>query len=404
VNITAIETIRLEALPNLLLLQIHTDEGLTGLGETWFGAAAIEAYVHESVAPALLGRDPLALEATARILRPYLGYQGAGVELRGNSAVDIACWDLLGQASSQPLYALLGGRTRDRIDVYNTCAGPRYSAKGKAGTTGQWGLGNSAGAERYEDLDAFLHRADELAESLLEQGIRGMKIWPLDALAEQSAGSIVPHDRLVATLEPFRKIRRAVGSRMEIFVELHSMWDLPAARLVLSALDEFQPYWYEDPIRATDRGGLRTLAQQTTVPIATGETLAGAPAYLDLIEDGAVGVVILDISWVGGLTEARKVAAIADARQLPVAAHDCTGPVVLTASAHLAVSAPNAVVQEVVRAYYFGWYADLVTELPVLENGTIRPPEGAGLGIALQPDLVRRPGASVRRSSIDLAG
>jgi L-alanine-DL-glutamate epimerase-like enolase superfamily enzyme len=93
------------------------------------------------------------------------------------------------------------------------------------------------------------------------------------------------------------------------------------------------------------------------------------------------------------------VAALAESRHLPIAPHDCTGPVVLTASTHLSVSLPNVLVQEFVRAYYFGWYADLVTELPVFENGTLRPPEGPGLGLALQPDLTKRPGVMVRVSS-----
>jgi galactonate dehydratase len=398
-RVTAIETIRFEAIPNLIMLQVRTDEGLVGLGETYFGAQAVEAYVHESVAPSLLNKDPLTIEAHSREFTPYLGYQGTGVELRGNSAIDIALWDLLGQASGQPLYQLFGGRTRDRIEAYNTCAGSQYSARGKAGRLGQWGLLADPGGREYEDLDAFLHRADELAQSLLDQGIRAMKIWPLDPLAVESGGKIVSLGRLQESLEPFRKIRRAVGSKIEILVELHGLWNLPAARLILSALEEFKPFWFEDPVRKTDPRALGILARQTQVPIATGESLAGMPAYAHLIEEGFAGVIILDISFVGGLTEARKVAAIAESRHLPVAPHDCTGPVVLTASTHLSVSLPNVLVQEFVRAYYFGWYADLVTELPVLENGTLRPPEGPGLGLALQPDLTKRPGVMVRVSS-----
>ena len=399
-KVTAIETIRLADIPNLIFVQVRTDEGLVGLGETYYGAEAIEAYVHEAVAPGLVGQNALTIETHARHFVPYLGYQGTGVELRGNSAIDLALWDILGQASGQPLYQLFGGRTRDRIEVYNTCAGSRYSTKGKAGTLGQWGLLDGAAVAEYEDLDGFLNRADEVAESLLEQGIRGMKIWPLDPLAEACGGGIVGKDRLADAVEPFRKIRRAVGSKIEILAELHGLWDLPGARLVIDALEEFEPYWYEDPVRRTVPRALSILARQTQRPIATGESLAGLPTYAELIDTGFGGVVILDVGFVGGLTEARKVAAIAESRQLPVAPHDCTGPVVLTASTHLSVSLPNALIQEVVRAYYFGWYASLVTNLPILEDGTIRPPEGPGLGIALQPDLVKRRGVSVRISTL----
>jgi L-alanine-DL-glutamate epimerase-like enolase superfamily enzyme len=127
-----------------------------------------------------------------------------------------------------------------------------------------------------------------------------------------------------------------------------------------------------------------------------GETLAGRWAFRDLIELGAAQVVMFDIGWVGGLSEAHKIAAMAEAHHLPIAPHDCTGPVVLTASSHLSVSAPNALLQETVRAYYTGWYADIVTSLPRIAGGNIAPPPGPGLGTVLQPDVTRRADARVR--------
>jgi L-alanine-DL-glutamate epimerase-like enolase superfamily enzyme len=126
VKVTSLETIRLREYPNLIWVQVHTDEGLIGLGETFFGAQAVEAYVHESVAPYLLGQDPLRIDRHSRHLIGYVGFRGTGVETRGNSAIDIALWDLLGQASGQPIYQLLGGLTREKVRLYNTCAGYRY--------------------------------------------------------------------------------------------------------------------------------------------------------------------------------------------------------------------------------------------------------------------------------------
>ncbi|MGH2819808.1 MAG: mandelate racemase/muconate lactonizing enzyme family protein, partial [Actinomycetota bacterium] len=205
-KIVAIETLRLEEFPNLLFVRIRTDEGLVGLGETFFGARAVEAYVHESAAPYLLGCDPLEIDRHARVLQGYLGYAGTGVEARGRSAIDIALWDLLGRATSQPLYQLLGGRSRERIRVYNTCAGYRYVRSRPEQSVDNWGLPSSEPEGPYEDLDAFLHRADELAHSLLEQGITGMKIWPFDPYAEETGGQYISNADLDRALEPFRKI------------------------------------------------------------------------------------------------------------------------------------------------------------------------------------------------------
>ena len=124
--VTKVETLRLDEFPNLLWVQVHTDEGLIGLGETFFGAQAVEAYIHETVAPYLLGKDPLQIDRHARALYGYVGYRSSGVEMRGNSAIDIALWDLFGKATNQPIYQLLGGPVRERIRIYNTCAGYRY--------------------------------------------------------------------------------------------------------------------------------------------------------------------------------------------------------------------------------------------------------------------------------------
>lgn len=390
------ETLRLGELPNLLFVEVRTDEGLTGLGETFFGAGTVEAYVHETAAPYLLGKDPLRIDEHARGLYGYLGYASSGAETRGNSAVDIALWDLFGKATGQPLYQLLGGRSRDSVRTYNTCAGYRYVRETPRQEVGNWGLpekteGASEGP--YEDLDAFLHRADELAEDLLSQGITGMKIWPFDPYAEASGGHYISDADLKKGLEPFEKIRSAVGSEMDVMVEFHSLWDLPTAKKIAQALEPYSPYWFEDPVKADNLDALADFAASTPVPVTASETLSGLPAFRDLMEKGAAGIVMLDVGWCGGLTEAKEISALAGSRHLPVAPHDCTGPVVFAASTHLSVNAPNALVQESVRAYYTGWYKDLVTELPVVEDGHVRPPEGPGLGTELLPGLRERPDA-----------
>jgi L-alanine-DL-glutamate epimerase-like enolase superfamily enzyme len=182
-------------------------------------------------------------------------------------------------------------------------------------------------------------------------------------------------------------------------VEFHSLWNLPTAKRIARALEPYQPFWFEDPIKSDDVDALAEFARSTPVPVTLSETLAGRTTFRRLIASGAPGVVMLDLGWCGGVSEAKKIATLAEAHHLPVAPHDCTGPVVWTASTHLSVNAPNALVQETVRAYYSSWYRDLVTELPVIEDGRIAPPEGPGLGTELQPALRESERVTTRTST-----
>lgn len=395
-KITQVETLRLGEFPNLLWIRLHTDEGLVGLGETFMGAQAVEAYVHEWVAPRLLGRDPCAIEARMRDLSGYLGWRGSGVETRGNSAVDIALWDIFGQAAGMPLHTALGGKSRDEIRIYNTCAGYQYIRSNVNQSSTNWGLEQQSGP--YEDLQGFLHHADDLALSLLSEGITAMKIWPFDIAAERSHGQYISAQDLDSALEPFRKIRQAVGQQMDIMVEFHSLWRLPMARKIARALQPFDTFWHEDPIRIDSLDLLKQYANDCKALVCASETLSYKWGFKDYLQTGVAGVVMLDLSWCGGLSEARKIAAMADAWQLPVAPHDCTGPVVWAASTHLSLHVPNALIQESVRAFYSGWYKELVTELPKVQKGMISVNSQPGLGLQLLPDLHTRPDAVQRIS------
>src|SRR5665213_2939129 len=184
-RITAIETIRVGFHDQLLWVHVETDAGLIGLGETCFSPTVVESYLHDIVAPLLLGGDATRIaQISARLVRQPVGYSSAGVEMRGASAIDIALWDLMGQAAGMPVYRLLGGQCRDRIRVYNTCAGPAYVTK-RGDMKTVYGLGGDFG-ERYDDLHGFLERPAELARDLLSEGITVMKIWPFDFAAEQN--------------------------------------------------------------------------------------------------------------------------------------------------------------------------------------------------------------------------
>ena len=396
-KITRLETLRLGEFPNLVWVRVHTDEGVVGLGETSYAAQSVEAYLHEYVAPRVLGRDPFEIEALTRSLAGYLGWRGSGVETRAVSAFDIALWDLYGKACNQPLYQVLGGASRQRVRTYNTCAGYRYIRAAGGQNTKNWGLdGKSEGP--YEDLEAFLHHADDLAQSLLEQGITGMKIWPFDPYAEASDGLYISGGDLEKSLQPFRKIRAAVGNRMDIMVEFHSLWRLPAAQRIAQALAEFDTFWHEDPIRMDSLALLKQYAPHSKAPICASEILAGRWSFKDLLGTGVAGIVMFDLAWCGGISEARRIAALADAWQLPVAPHDCTGPVVYAASVHFSIHALNALVQESVRAFYTGWYNELVTHVQQPVRGFFERPPGPGIGTELLPELWKRKDAAVRVS------
>jgi L-alanine-DL-glutamate epimerase-like enolase superfamily enzyme len=396
-RITSIRTIRIGERPNLIWAEVTTDEGLTGLGEAFRGAAAVEAVIHESVAPLLIGRDSRDIEPISRaLLTPYVGFGGSSAEVRAASAIDIALWDLKGQRHGIPVHEALGGRSRDRVRSYNTCAGYDYNTK----SAQRRDIGATDEARGpYDDQVAFMRDAGQLAESLLSEGFNAMKIWPFDIYAPATQGVSITLADLKKGIEPFAKIRRAVGGRMEIMAELHSLWSMPAAFQICKALEEFNITWAEDPIaKMDDVASLAELRRAVRTPICASETLGGKVAFRDLLVAGATDIVMLDLAWCGGLTEARKIAALAEAWARPVAPHDCTGPITLIASVHLAMHAPTAMFQEVVRATLATWYRDLVTVLPRVEQGWVLPMDGPGLGTRLLPDVAAREDAILRTS------
>lgn len=401
-KITRIETIAAESSPNMLWLQIHTDEGLVGLGETLFGPAAVAAHTHETIAPYLLGKDPRDIERHYQTLSSTMAHRAMGVETRAVSALDMALWDIFGQSVGLPIYRCLGGPVRDRIRIYNTCAGYDYGVRHRkvegSAFSSHWGLRQNEGP--YEDLVAWLEqgRAGDVARSLLDMGITAMKIWPFDQFADETNGQHITPAQIERGLEPFRQIRDAVGMRMEIAVEFHWRWNLQSAIRIAEALEEVKPLWYEDPIRMDNADALATFARSTRVPTTASETLATRFAFRELLEKRAVGIVMIDPGWCGGISEARRIAALAETYHCPIAPHDCTGPVQFAVGTHLCLATPNAMIQEGVRAFYRGWYEDVVTTLPQVEGGYVSVSEAPGLGMQLQPAFLARPDVTIRAS------
>lgn len=391
-TIARIATIRLPEQPNAVWVEISDTDGATGLGETYYIPGAVEAVVHDMAAPLLLGRSAEDIEGAWQTLFCCASFYGfAGSEMRAFSALDIALWDLLGKRTGRPIATLLGGRVRDRIRVYNTCvdAGP------------------------YRDGEDFLRRPAELAEELLDAGITAMKLWPWDRHAPQLASEAVTgpagwsamgpvgHDltpqSLAEGLAPIAAIRDRVGDRVDIMVEGHSRWDLNAALRICRALEPFEVAWIEDVIQPHGAGDLARLVAESRVPQAVSERLFTRFAYRDVLDAGAAHVVMLDVAWGGGLTEGRKIAALADTHHLPVTVHDCTGPVALAAGLQLSAHAPNAKIMETVRGFCEGWYREVVTEPVDIRDGWALIADRPGHGVELLPEVRAR--AAVRESA-----
>src|SRR5512141_876088 len=223
-KIIGVETIQVEEYGNLVWVQLHTDEGLVGLGETFRNPEATVAYVHETCAPHLIGRDPLCREARMRELSSKIGNHFNGfptrsVEVRGNSAIDIALWDLDGKSLGVPLYRLLGGRTRERVRIYNTCAGGSYNNRLRQNYNTELVSRDTpppAAIGPCEDLLMQVYDPARLARDLLDESITAMKIWPFDVFALRNDGAEISADELRKAIWPIEQIRAAVGDRIDI--------------------------------------------------------------------------------------------------------------------------------------------------------------------------------------------
>jgi len=398
-KITSIKTFRLEEFANVLWVHVETDAGVTGLGETFYGAGSVEAHIHDTLAGRLLGRNPLHVEALNKeMVSLPMAQSSTGAEYRAASAIDIALWDIFGKVCGQPVHQMLGGQCWDRIRIYNTCAGYRYVRTGNIKPVSNWNLGDAEGP--YEDLDGFMNRPAALAESLLESGITAMKIWPFDPAAQETRGQYITAEQMKKALKPFEEIRRAVGDRIEIMVEFHSLWNLPTAKKIAKALEPYAPTWFEDPIRMNSAQALAEYAASTNVWVCASETLGSRWPYKDMLDRDATHVAMVDLCWTGGLTEGRKIASLAETYHRPFAPHDCIGPVGFAAAVHASFSQPNTLIQESVRAFYRGWYNELVTTVPKIEGGYVYPMEGPGLGLELLPSVFARSDLSTRSSSL----
>ena len=382
-KITKVETILVKELPHIVWVHVYTDAGLVGLGETWYAPRSVAAVIHEVYAPTLIGKDPLAIELhwhNMFRLADSWGYGGA--ETRAISALDIALWDIAGQAMGQPIYNLLGGPCRDRVRIYNTCVTYGDIRDGHLG---------------WEDPVA-------LAKSLLDEGITAMKngtnffFPPGEHLAEPTMGHYLSSSDMDRALGPIRKIREALGDEIEIAHDGHADWNLPNAIRIAQAMEPYNMMWQEELLSTFNVDAHLRLAQGTKTPICVAERLVGRYQFREYIEKGAAEIVMPDLIWTGGISEVKKICTMASVHQAPVCPHDATGPVNVFACAHICMNVPNIMLMETARSYYKGWYGSFVDPNLRIEGGYLYAPEGPGLGTRLRPEVRERPDASVEVS------
>jgi galactonate dehydratase len=391
-RIVSIDTYRWSARPHLLHVEVRTADGRVGLGETWGVASAVEAVIHDYAAPLIDANARSAGEREAiwhELFSVANIWNYAGAEMRAISAIDLALWDLAGQAADEPVYRLLGGPVRYRIPIYNTCVD----------------------GERHRDQHRSLTEPGTLASELLESGIRAMKIWPFDQFApvfesligrsQGFPGAYLPERDLQQGLAIMGAIRDAVGYEVDVMIEGHHRWDVNSAIRIGRALAPYRPAWMEDMTLSDNPQDLRRLVEETGVPILASERLMTRYAFRSLLEQRATHVVMVDLGFVGGLTEGMKIAVMASANNLPITTHDCCGPVVNFANLHLSMSAIGAMNTETVRAFYDGgWYGEVVDRPLAISDGHAQPPDVPGLGCRLRDDYRTRSDVAVRSSRL----
>jgi L-alanine-DL-glutamate epimerase-like enolase superfamily enzyme len=324
-------------------LELGTDQGLVGIGLTFFGGALTGALrvAVDSLARLLVGDDPTQTEAIAAKLRRAAGSSGpGGIFTLALSAIDIACWDLKGKALGRSVCALLGG-LRERVPTYA-----------------------SGALMRPHPLD-YLAKA---GPRLREQGFRQMKM---------QCGS---EASIAASVERVRVMREAIGPDVDLMCDINQLWSVDHAIEVGRRIEPYHLFWLEDPTAHDDYPGLARIADALPTPIAAGEYHYGIAPFRHLLEARSIDVPMIDLLRVGGITQWMKVAGMAEAFNLPVVSH-----LIPEIHVHLVAAAPNGLTVE-----YMPWTLQLFEETPKLERGQLVVPPKPGLGLAFDQATVKR--------------
>jgi len=343
---------------NLTIVKVRTDEGLTGAGEVRMvnHTQALLGYLEHAIPNHVLGADPFDIEALVqRMWRTDYERAGATV-MSGIAAIEIACWDIVGQAMGQPVFKLLGGAVRDRIKAY------------------------ANGWYTVERTPAEFHDA---ALRVVAKGYRALKLDPFGAGTSELAPA--EQRRAVALVEA---VRDAIGPDNELLVEMHGRFTPATAIAVARELEPYRPSWIEEPVPPENLKALAKVAAQVRIPVATGERIHVRHEFRELFELQAADIVQPDITTVGGILETRKIAAWADAHYVLVAPHNVGGPISTAAALHLAACTTNFKIQEYFNDFTEAFVTDSAPGNPEVVDGSFALPAGPGLGVTLNEELI----------------
>lgn len=368
-KITALETLQWQAYPRLIMLRVHTDRGIIGLGETVDKIPAAKAAIHGTLAPLVLGQDPLDIEGLWRFVMDNIMYHGyAGAETRALSALEVALWDIMGKRYQAPLYHLLGGKTRNQAPTYNTCIG----------------------FGRVQDYQQWHQDAGALAQSLLMDEIYAMKIWPFDQFSERSFGQRISQAEIEKGLIPIQQIRDRVGDQIDIGIECHFRWNRVSMERIARALEPYDILFLEDVLPAVYPDEIKALSQRTAIPIIGSELLMTRWQLREWLEKHVSQIIMTDPVWNGGIAETRKIASLAETFGVPLVLHNVAGAVCHAACMHLGAHIPNLYYVESVRAFYREYFAVLTDFAPTVSDGHLDIPDGPGLGVNLLDSALER--------------
>jgi L-alanine-DL-glutamate epimerase-like enolase superfamily enzyme len=346
-----------------LLVEIETDERVTGIGEAGVGGGSTRHVIEHQLRPMLIGEDPLLIERLwQKMFARTRQFGRRGIAMNAISGIDIALWDIAGKIAKLPVYRLLGA-CRDRVEAY---ASGGFYQEGKS----------------VDDLAAE-------AESYRARGFTGMKMKIGRNPSTQTYLRHLAGNAQLCEVEPEEDIarvaavRKALGPKAKLMVDVNCAWSPAMAIEIGRALEPFKLYWIEEPVATDDIDGSARVAAALATPIAGYETEIGLYGFRELITRGAVDIVQPDIAWSGGFSECRRIAALAQAHHLMVAPHAFASAVILVASLHFAAAIPNGLVLEFDQNPN-GLRDELLKEpIRIDGNGMIRMLERPGLGIEL---------------------